>query len=778
MKRNTRQFSPRSGLAGLLMLTVACVASYAAHTPDPFTVTIAGSLQDELGCPGDWQPACAATRLNYDADDDVWQAVFSMPAGSWEYKVPLNDSWTENYGAGAVQDGPNIPLSVAAPVDVKFYYDHETHWATDDVNSIIATAAGSFQSEMGCTGDWQPWCLRSWLQDPDRDGVYSFRTRRIPAGSYEGKVAIDEGWDENYGAGGAPGGANIPFTVPADCVEMLFEFDSATKLLTVAPVPAPAEPGSVTIAGSFQQELGCPGDWQSDCAATHLTFDAEDTVWQETFSIPAGGWEYKAALNDSWDENYGANAQRDGPNIGMTLGAPTQVKFYYDHRTHWIADDVNATIATVAGSFQSELGCSGDWQPWCLRSWLQDPEGDGFYGATAILPAGSFEAKVAHNESWIENYGEGGAPDGANIPFTVPVACSTVSFVYDATTHQLTITAEGDNCPGIENPDQTDTDGDGAGDACDDDDDNDGVTDPVDGDPTDPNVCRDLDADTCDDCTLTGADGSGGNTVDDGDDGDADGLCDAGDELFLSVAQLQIVQTVLYPQRVYHDDPPGPGGIVPAFPNELPGTTNLDALDVIDPDTYKFSVTSSAFIFGSGGFLILSPANVYMRDAGGAITVDLDWSAEGINLSSLNALDMIDANTYLFSVDSAQVVLDGTGAARVLYPSRVYIFDRTTRAIEELLDASVLGMANVDGIDLLPDGRVALSAAAQGIVSLPGGVMLVHPARVYISDPCASGPDLIEAYDGPSTRLLRIDGMTMIVPEAGPGGEPTQACPP
>lgn len=42
-----------------------------------------------------------------------------------------------------------------------------------------------------------------------------------------------------------------------------------------------------------------------------------------------------------------------------------------------------------------------------------------------------------------------------------------------------------DNCPGIDNPSQLDTDGDGAGNACDDDDDNDGFKDNEDPDPLD-----------------------------------------------------------------------------------------------------------------------------------------------------------------------------------------------------------------------------------------------------------------------------------------------------
>ena len=37
------------------------------------------------------------------------------------------------------------------------------------------------------------------------------------------------------------------------------------------------------------------------------------------------------------------------------------------------------------------------------------------------MPAGSYETKVAINEDWAENYGQGGVLDGANIAFTVPV---------------------------------------------------------------------------------------------------------------------------------------------------------------------------------------------------------------------------------------------------------------------------------------------------------------------------------------------------------------------
>ena len=156
-----------------------------------------------------------------------------MPAGNWEYKAPLNGTWDENYGANATRNGANIALNLAAATDVKFYYEHGTNWITSNRNSVIAVAPGSFQSELGCPGDWDPSCLRSWLQDPDGDGLYRFSTRDIPAGNYETKVAHDESWNENYGAGGAQNGANIGFAVPSDGSLVVFSYDPATHLLEI-----------------------------------------------------------------------------------------------------------------------------------------------------------------------------------------------------------------------------------------------------------------------------------------------------------------------------------------------------------------------------------------------------------------------------------------------------------------------------------------------------------------------------------------------------------------
>ena len=224
--------------AATSLFALLFIPTAVGNTPNPTSVTVAGSLQSELGCPTDWDPGCAATHLSYDLNDDVWQGVFTIPAGSWEYKAALDNSWTENYGLHAQPGGANVPLSLGSSTLVKFYYDHKSHWITDNHSSLIATAPGSYQSELGCASDWDPGCLRSWLEDPSGSGTYSFSTTALPAGAYEAKAAINEDWTENYGLGGVPNGPNIPFTVPANNTRMDFVYNATSHVLTITSATA------------------------------------------------------------------------------------------------------------------------------------------------------------------------------------------------------------------------------------------------------------------------------------------------------------------------------------------------------------------------------------------------------------------------------------------------------------------------------------------------------------------------------------------------------------
>ena len=203
-------------------------------------VSIPGTLNDELGCPGDWQPECEAIRLAHQGNG-VYAGTFAVPAGDWQYKIAINGSWDENYGAGGVAGGDNVPFSLATAQDVTFVYDDATTWFTSSAQGPLLTLPGSYQSEVGCPGDWQPECVVTSLQDKDGDGVYTYTTGAIPAGSWEVKVAHGLSWTENYGEGGARDGANIAFSAPGG-KPVTFTYDIATHLLTIE-VTDPPLPG-------------------------------------------------------------------------------------------------------------------------------------------------------------------------------------------------------------------------------------------------------------------------------------------------------------------------------------------------------------------------------------------------------------------------------------------------------------------------------------------------------------------------------------------------------
>ncbi|MCA9933902.1 MAG: hypothetical protein KC415_08265, partial [Anaerolineales bacterium] len=83
------------------------------NIPAPELVSLAGTFQTQLDCPGNWNTDCEATFMTYDPDDDLWSVTLELEAGSYEYKAPLNGAWADNYGRYATYYGDNIPLEVA-----------------------------------------------------------------------------------------------------------------------------------------------------------------------------------------------------------------------------------------------------------------------------------------------------------------------------------------------------------------------------------------------------------------------------------------------------------------------------------------------------------------------------------------------------------------------------------------------------------------------------------------------------------------------------------------
>jgi alpha-amylase len=117
---------------------ISPVRTVTRTAPQPLvnSVTVAGSLQSEIGCAADWNPACAASHLTFNTSNGLWEASFRLPEGNYEYKVVINDSWDVNYGAGGALNGSNIPISVpAGGATVIFVWDQVSHMVTHTLNN-------------------------------------------------------------------------------------------------------------------------------------------------------------------------------------------------------------------------------------------------------------------------------------------------------------------------------------------------------------------------------------------------------------------------------------------------------------------------------------------------------------------------------------------------------------------------------------------------------------------------------------------------------------------
>lgn len=202
----------------------------------PEIVNIPGTLQTELGCPGQWAPDCEATFLSFDEVSGLWAGTFDMPAGSYEYKVAINGSWDENYGGASDPGGANIVLNVPEDQPVTFIYDHATHLIVDSVRWTLGTVLGDFQAALGCeAGD--PACLGTLMVDAQRTGVLSFGTYSIPAGDWTANVALGLAGD---GLLAEP----VAFSVTEEGAGVLFEYavEAGTMAVTTVAPGAPFTP--------------------------------------------------------------------------------------------------------------------------------------------------------------------------------------------------------------------------------------------------------------------------------------------------------------------------------------------------------------------------------------------------------------------------------------------------------------------------------------------------------------------------------------------------------
>lgn len=91
----------------------------------PDAVAVAGDFNVLIGAPANWAPQYDEAQMELDQVDQLWKIAADLPAGYYTFKIALNRSWDENYGAFGVFDGPNHEVHHGGGLLV-IQYDHST----------------------------------------------------------------------------------------------------------------------------------------------------------------------------------------------------------------------------------------------------------------------------------------------------------------------------------------------------------------------------------------------------------------------------------------------------------------------------------------------------------------------------------------------------------------------------------------------------------------------------------------------------------------------------
>lgn len=209
--------------------------------------------------------------------------------------------------------------------------------------------------------------------------------------------------------------------------------------------PASADtPSKVTLVGNLQDELGHTGDWDPAATVTDMVYDRLHGYHTFTGVLGPGTYEYKVALNGTWDVNYGFESYTNpggtgnNGNIQITLPAMTSVTFYYHPETHKIADSTYYTpisadkLPRIVGDLQTEIGDASDWSPADATLLLTDTDFDNVYTATKTVPAGNYQFKVILGTSRDNDDSYPAMNQSLNLPQDLPV-----TFTYNASDHSV-----------------------------------------------------------------------------------------------------------------------------------------------------------------------------------------------------------------------------------------------------------------------------------------------------------------------------------------------------
>lgn len=118
----------------------------------------------------------ASNQMSYQGEGLYSYTFENVAAANYEYKIAMGGTWSENYGTGGAQDGPNYSLSVPDTQNVTVYYNDFTNLSVTSLNYTFSdvTLQGAGETVK--------------LEDTGLTGTYSKKVS-LEAGTYD-KVVL------------------------------------------------------------------------------------------------------------------------------------------------------------------------------------------------------------------------------------------------------------------------------------------------------------------------------------------------------------------------------------------------------------------------------------------------------------------------------------------------------------------------------------------------------------------------------------------------------------
>lgn len=196
-----------------------------------------------------WDPS--SNQMTYDPELGLYVYTFqNVPAANYEYKIAINGSWSENYGANGKPDGSNIAVSVPTAQDVTVYYNDETHYSVTSLDYQFL--------DISLTGTGIPEGTK--LTDPGLTGIYSV-TLPLAVGTYSDLRLSYDGNDYPI--------AEFELTEEKD---VTFFYDPASGIYYCDAIPSQIDPEKVHYDS---QDLDYKNPYGAVATGEEVTFSIE-----------------------------------------------------------------------------------------------------------------------------------------------------------------------------------------------------------------------------------------------------------------------------------------------------------------------------------------------------------------------------------------------------------------------------------------------------------------------------------------------------------------------